>query len=57
VLDHGDVTGEFYERAGEWFADGKLVYQETVVDGLDSTVEAFLDLHRGANIGKMLIKL
>jgi NADPH-dependent curcumin reductase CurA len=57
VLDHGDVTGEFYRRAGEWFADGGLAYQETVVDGLDSTVDAFLDLHRGANIGKMLIRL
>jgi NADPH-dependent curcumin reductase CurA len=57
VLDHGDVTAEFYERAGEWFADGKLAYQETVVDGLDGMVDAFLDLHRGANIGKMLIRL
>jgi NADPH-dependent curcumin reductase CurA len=57
VLDHGDIAAEFYQRAGEWFADGKLAYQETVVDGLDSMVEAFLDLHRGANIGKMLIRL
>jgi NADPH-dependent curcumin reductase CurA len=57
VMDHGDVAGEFYRRAGEWFADGRLTHQETIVDGLDATIDAFLDLHRGANIGKMLVRL
>jgi NADPH-dependent curcumin reductase CurA len=51
------VAGEFYRRAGEWFADGRLALQETIVDGLDATIDAFLDLHRGANIGKMLVRL
>jgi NADPH-dependent curcumin reductase CurA len=57
VMDHGDVAGEFYSRAGEWFADGRLTHQETIVEGLDATIDAFLDLHRGANIGKMLVRL
>jgi hypothetical protein len=57
VLDHGDVTGEFYRTAGTWLADGKLGYQETIVDGLDSAIDAFLDLHRGTNTGKMLVRL
>jgi NADPH-dependent curcumin reductase CurA len=57
VMDHGDVTGEFYRTAGAWFADGRLAHRETVVDGLDSAVDAFLDLHRGANTGKMLVRL
>ena len=57
VLDHGDVAGEFYRKAGAWLADGKLAHRETVVDGLDSAVDAFLDLHRGVNTGKMLIRL
>jgi NADPH-dependent curcumin reductase CurA len=57
VMDHADVAGEFYRRAGEWFADGRLTHQETIVDGLDATIDAFLDLHRGANIGKMLVRL
>src|SRR5690349_6046673 len=48
VMDHGDVAGEFYRRAGDWFADGRLTHQETIVDGLDATIDAFLDLHRGA---------
>jgi NADPH-dependent curcumin reductase CurA len=57
VMDHGDVAGEFYRIAGAWHADGKLAHRETVVDGLDSAVDAFLDLHRGVNIGKMLVRL
>jgi NADPH-dependent curcumin reductase CurA len=57
VLDHADVTGEFYRTAGAWLAEGKLGYRETVVDGLDHAVDAFLDLHRGGNTGKMLVRL
>ncbi len=57
VSDHGDVAREFYERAGRWVAEGKLVYRETVVDGLDETVPAFLDLLRGGNTGKMVVRL
>ncbi len=57
IRDHGDVAGEFYRTAGAWLADGKLAYRETVVDGLDAAVDAFLDLHRGGNTGKMLVRL
>ena len=57
VTDHADAAGEFYRRAGAWVADGSLKYQETVVDGLDHAVDAFLGLHRGDNTGKMLVRL
>lgn len=57
VTDHADVAGEFYERAGAWVAEGKLTHRETVVDGFDRTVAAFLDLLRGGNTGKMLVRI
>jgi NADPH-dependent curcumin reductase CurA len=57
VSDHGDLAGEFYRRAGAWVAEGRLTYRETVVDGLDNTVGAFIDLLRGGNTGKMLVRL
>lgn len=57
VTDHGDAASEFYRRAGAWVADGTLTWRETVVDGLDNAVDAFLGLHRGDNTGKMLVRL
>ena len=57
VTDHGDAASEFYRRAGGWVADGTLQHRETVVDGLDNAVDAFLGLHRGENVGKMLVRL
>jgi NADPH-dependent curcumin reductase CurA len=57
VSDHRDAASEFYRRAAGWVADGSLTWRETVVDGLDNAVEAFLGLHRGDNIGKMLVRL
>ena len=57
VMDHNDAAGEFYRTAGTWLAEGRLAYQETVVDGLDRAIDAFLDLHRGVNTGKMLVRI
>jgi NADPH-dependent curcumin reductase CurA len=57
VSDHGDAASEFYQRVGGWVADGSLQWRETVVEGLDNAVDAFLGLHRGDNTGKMLVRL
>ena len=57
VSDHGDVAARVLPRAGAWLAEGKLADRETVVDGLDHAVDAFLDLLRGGNTGKMLVRL
>lgn len=57
VSDHGDLAGEFYRTVGPWLAAGEVTYRETVLDGLDRTVEGFLGLSSGANTGKMLIRL
>ncbi|MGW3650535.1 NADP-dependent oxidoreductase [Streptomyces sp. NPDC000878] len=57
VYDNDDLAGEFQARATEWLANGRLTYQETYVDGLDHAVDALLDVFRGANLGKMLVRL
>ncbi|HXD27379.1 MAG TPA: NADP-dependent oxidoreductase [Arthrobacter sp.] len=49
--------GAFAEQVGAWVASGDVVFDETVVEGLDHAVDAFLDLLRGANTGKMIVKL
>ncbi|MCW2675364.1 MAG: hypothetical protein JWR70_404, partial [Modestobacter sp.] len=57
VGDHGDLRPEFTETVSGWLRDGALVARETVVDGLDAAVDAFLALLRGGNTGKMVVRL
>ncbi len=57
VLDFADLQKDFVTEVGGWLRDGSLRYEETVVDGLDHTLEAFLGLFTGANTGKMIIRL
>ncbi|MGY1810406.1 NADP-dependent oxidoreductase [Blastococcus sp. SYSU D00669] len=57
VGDHGDLRPEFAETVGGWLRDGSLVVRETVRDGLEEAVPAFLDLLRGGNTGKMVVRL
>ncbi|MDE3721320.1 NADP-dependent oxidoreductase [Nocardiopsis sp. N85] len=57
VGDHGHLMGEYVRRASGWLADGELRTEETVVDGIDDAVTAFLAMMRGANTGKMLVRL
>ena len=57
VGDHTDLRPEFLETVSGWIASGDLVVRETVREGLDDAVPAFLDLLRGGNTGKMLVRL
>ncbi|MDF2579614.1 MAG: NADP-dependent oxidoreductase [Microbacterium sp.] len=50
------LAPEFTEKMTGWFAEGKIAYDETIVDGIENTVEAFLAMMRGANTGKMLVR-
>src|SRR5882757_3671565 len=57
VFDHFDRRAEFAREVGGWLRDGSIVYDETVVEGIDNAVDAFLGMLRGDNIGKMVVKL
>ena len=55
--DYLGQLGPFYRDMGAMMAAGQLKSRDTVVEGLDQTLDAFLGLFTGANTGKMLVKL
>lgn len=57
LSDYADRQTEGLQELGKWLSEGKLKYEETIVDGFDHVVEAFLQLFQGANLGKMLVKV
>ncbi|WBC17035.1 NADP-dependent oxidoreductase [Micromonospora sp. WMMA1998] len=57
VGDHGHLREQFVQEMAGWLREGRLSYDETVVDGIEQAPEAFLGLLRGENLGKMLVRL
>lgn len=52
---------EHFERAeaqmADWIAEGKLVYQEDILKGLEQMPEALIRLFEGQNVGKQLVQV
>ncbi|MEU1848682.1 NADP-dependent oxidoreductase [Streptomyces sp. NPDC019990] len=57
VGDHYDLQPQFVGEVAPWVASGELKYRETVVEGIENNLEAFLGVLRGDNTGKMIVKL
>ena len=57
ISDHFNRYPEFLAEVGPWLKAGQLKYQETVVEGIERAVEAFVGLFSGDNTGKMLVRL
>jgi NADPH-dependent curcumin reductase CurA len=47
----------FAAEVGPLVASGDIVYDETVVDGIENALEAFWGLMRGENLGKMVVRI
>jgi NADPH-dependent curcumin reductase CurA len=61
---HGLLIRDFVPRFGEgaaamagWLAQGKLVFDEDIAEGIDNAFPAFMTLFSGANDGKLILRL
>ncbi|HVE26000.1 MAG TPA: NADP-dependent oxidoreductase [Sporichthya sp.] len=57
VLDHPELFESAAMYIAGLMAEGKLVYDETVVDGLENAAGALPQLYTGANLGKLVVRI
>jgi NADPH-dependent curcumin reductase CurA len=57
VSDHLDLWPKAIGELAGLAASGKLIWRETIRDGLESTPQALVDLLHGENFGKMLVRV
>jgi len=57
VTDHPEICKEYVVKASGWIAEGKLKYKETIADGIENAPAAFINLLKGGNVGKQIVRL
>jgi NADPH-dependent curcumin reductase CurA len=57
VNHYNDCRDDFIRDVSGWIKEGKVKYDETILEGIDQAPLAFEGLFTGANLGKMLVKL
>ena len=57
IFDHHHRIPDFTRDVSGWLREGRIVYREDVVEGIDNAVGAFLGLLRGENFGKLIVKV
>lgn len=57
VSDRMELWPRALADLGQWVADGKIKYRESIAHGLESAPQAFLGMLRGENFGKQVVKL
>ena len=57
IFDHHHRIPDFSRDVSGWLREGRIVYREDVVDGIDNAVDAFLGLLEGENFGKLVVRI
>ncbi|WP_144821244.1 NADP-dependent oxidoreductase [Marinobacter piscensis] len=55
--DHHELLPQFRRDMSQWLEEGKVRYQEDVVEGFENALSAFQGLLQGRNRGKLVIKV
>ena len=57
VSDHPERRDDFLRDVSGWMREGKLKWEETILEGIEHAPEAFIGLFHGENLGKMLVRV
>lgn len=57
IYDYEPKFAEATQQMSQWIKEGKLVYQEDILEGLERMPEALNRLFEGKNVGKQLVKI
>ena len=57
MTNYGQYAPQFAADMQRWLADGSIVFDETVVTGIENTFDAFTGMMRGDNVGKMIVAI
>lgn len=55
--DFGHLNAQFVADMTGWLKDGRINYQETILQGFETVPEGLIGLFEGRNAGKMLIRV
>lgn len=55
--DYGHRYPEFAKDMGQWLQQGKVIFREDIVDGLENAPQAFIGLLEGKNFGKLIVRV
>jgi NADPH-dependent curcumin reductase CurA len=57
IFDHFDRFPAFIEEVAPMVSDGRIVFKESVAEGLEAAPDSFLAMLKGGNFGKQLVRV
>ena len=57
IFDHENEREPFESDMLKWLSEGKVKFKETIYSGIEKAPKSFIDLLKGKNTGKMLVKI
>jgi NADPH-dependent curcumin reductase CurA len=57
VSDYPQLNEPFQRDMKAWLSEGSMVYEQTVVRGIENGIDALIGLFSGKNLGKMIVRL
>src|SRR5262249_49682370 len=57
VTDFWGHFGDFIREMPQWIKEGKIKYREDIAEGLENAPAAFMEMLKGKNSGKQLVRI